>query len=154
MLSRPQALALFDAAKDDGYCETNPARADSAKPQRGEEAKGHRAITAQEREWIETLCTDHRCHAAVMAMLYAGIRPQEAKALDVDRDVDFEAGLLYVRESVHLKGTNQYTRTDKLKTKQSRRQIPLFPPLRSALLLRRNGRRPVVRLNWKGAQNI
>ena len=140
--------ALFDAAKDDGYCETNPARADSAKPQRGEEAKGHRAITAQEREWIETLCTDHRCHAAVMAMLYAGIRPQEAKALDVDRDVDFEAGLLYVRESVHLKGTNQYTRSDKLKTKQSRRQIPLFPPLRSALLLRKE--REAAR--WKAKQ--
>lgn len=127
---------LFDAAVDDGYCITNPARAKSAKPGKGEEAKGHRAITEQERKWIETLCTDHRCHPAVMAMLYAGIRPQEAKALDIDRDVDFEKGLLYVRESVHLAGGNQYERNDKLKTKQSRREVPLFPPLREVLLHR------------------
>ena len=77
--------ALFDAAADDGWCESNPARAESAKPHKGEETEGHRAITAQEREWITTLCTDHRCHPAVMAMLYAGIRPQEAKALNIDR---------------------------------------------------------------------
>lgn len=128
--------ALFDAAMDDGYCEANPARARSARPHKGEEAEGHRAITAQERRWIETLCTDHRCHPAVMAMLYAGIRPQEAKALDIDRDVDFETGLLSVRESVHLSGSNQYERTEKLKTRQSRREIPLFPPLREALLHR------------------
>ena len=128
--------ALFDAAKDDGYCVANPARMDSAQPQKGKETEGHRAITAQEREWIETLCTDHRAHAAVMAMLYAGIRPQEAKALDVDRDVDFDAGIIYVHQSVHLDGSNRYARTDELKTKWSRREIPLFPPLRRALLLR------------------
>ena len=128
--------AFFDAALDDGYCSANPARADSAKPHRGKETEGHRAITAQEREWIGSLCTDHRCHPAVMAMLYAGIRPQEAKALDIDRDVNFDAGLLYVRESVHLQGSNKYSRTEKLKTKQSRREIPLFPPLREALLHR------------------
>lgn len=127
--------ALFDAAMDDGYCTANPARAKSARPEKGEEGS-HRAITAQERQWIETLCTDHRCHPAVMAMLYAGIRPQEAKALNIDRDVDFEKGLLYVRESVHLSGSNQYERTEKLKTRQSRREIPLFPPLREALLHR------------------
>ena len=149
--------ALFDAAVDDGWCESNPARAESAKPHKGEETKGHRAITAQEREWITTLCTDHRCHPAVMAMLYAGIRPQEAKAMDIDRDVDFEAGVLYVRESVHIKGTNQYTRSDKLKTKQSRREIPLFPPLRAALegrhwpLVQSADGKPVTVQAWRSA---
>ena len=128
--------ALFNAAMEDGYCDTNPARASSSQPHKGKESKGHRAITAQEREWITTLCLDHRCHPAVMAMLYAGIRPQEAKALDIDRDVDFEKGVLYVRESVHMNGSNQYDRTAGLKTKQSKREIPLFPPLREALLHR------------------
>lgn len=128
--------ALFDAAMDDGLCTSNPARAKSAQPHKGKEVEGHRAITAQEREWINTLCLDHRCHPAVMAMLYAGIRPQEAKALDIDRDVDFEKGVLYVRESVHMDGSNQYQRTTELKTKQSKREIPLFPPLREALLHR------------------
>ena len=149
--------ALFDAAVDDGWCTSNPARAESAKPHKGEETEGHRAITAQEREWITTLCTDHRCHPAVMAMLYAGIRPQEAKAMDIDRDIDFEAGMLYVRESVHIKGTNQYTRSDKLKTKQSRREIPLFPPLRAALegrhgpLVQSADGKPVTVQAWRSA---
>lgn len=128
--------AIFNAAMEDGYCDSNPALARSSQPHKGTESKGHRAITAQEREWITTLCLDHRCHPAVMAMLYAGIRPQEAKALDIDRDVDFEKGVLYVRESVHMNGTNQYDRTAGLKTKQSKREIPLFPPLREALLHR------------------
>ena len=125
--------SLFDAAMADGYCKGNPAREKAAKPHQGEETEGHRVITEQEREWIETLCTDHRAHAAVMAMLYAGIRPQEAKALNIDRDIDKKAGLLFVRESVHLASSNQYERTEKLKTKQSRREIPLFPPLKKAL---------------------
>ena len=50
--------------------------------------------------------------------------------------MDFDAGIIYVRQSVHLDGSNRYARTDELKTKWSRREIPLFPPLRRALLLR------------------
>lgn len=128
--------ALFDAVVDDGYRESNPARQKSAQPHRGAETDGHRAITAQERTWIETLCTDHRAHPAVMAMLYAGIRPQEAKALNIDTSVDFDAGIIHVRESVHMDGSNQYTISDQMKTKFSTRDVPLFPPLRKALLLR------------------
>ncbi len=124
--------AMFDAAEDDGLIKKNPARADSAKPHKGT-VGSHRAISDMERWWIENLCTEHRAHAAVMAMLYAGIRPQEAKALNVDRDVDFDAETITVRESVHLDGTNQYERSEKLKTKYSGRIIPLFPPLRAAL---------------------
>ena len=130
--------AMFDAAVDDGICEKNPARAESAKPHRGT-VGSHRAITDMERWWIENLCTDHRAHAAIVAMLYAGIRPQEAKALSIDRDVDFDKGLIYVRESVHLSGTNQYERTRTLKTEYSKRTIPLFFPLRTALDGRKSG---------------
>lgn len=124
--------ALFDALVDDGLCRTNPARQKSARPPAGATG-GHRAITAQEREWIETLCTDHRAHAAIMAMLYAGIRPQEAKALDIDRDIDRKAEVITVRESVHLDGYNGYTITGQLKTEYSKREIPLLPPLKKAL---------------------
>ena len=35
-----------------------------------------------------------------------------------------------------MDGSNQYKRTTELKTKQSKREIPLFPPLREALLHR------------------
>lgn len=149
--------ALFDAAMDDGYCSTNPARAKSARPDRGEETEGHRAVTAQERTWIETLCTDHRAHPVVMAMLYAGLRPQEAKALNIDRDVDFDAGLITVRESVHMSGTNGYISSGKLKTRFSRREIPLLPPLRAALegrhgmLIQSAHGNPVTVQAWRSA---
>ena len=53
-------VALFDAAVADGLCRSNPARDRTAKPHKGSQPKT-RCITQQEREWIETLCTDHRC---------------------------------------------------------------------------------------------
>lgn len=124
--------ALFDAAVDDGYLKRNPARQESAKPHKGTQG-GHRAITPQEREWIENLCTDHRAHAAVMAMLYAGIRPQEMKALDIDRSVDFKAGEIKLMDFVHMQNYNQYEITGKGKTDKAARVIPLFTPLRKAL---------------------
>lgn len=124
--------ALFDAAMDDGYIKRNPARQDSAKPHKGT-VGGHRAITPQERIWIETLCTDHRAHAAVMAMLYAGIRPQEMKALDIDRSVDFSSKEIHLVDFVHLRNYNQYEVTSKGKTDRAARTIPLFPPLEKAL---------------------
>lgn len=123
---------LFDAAVEDGYLKTNPARQKSSKPHKGS-IGGHRAITSQEREWIETLCTDHRAHAAVMAMLYAGIRPQEAKAVDIDRDVDLKKETLTLTRFVHYKTSNKYEITTKGKTDKAARQIPIFPPLKKAL---------------------
>lgn len=124
--------SLFDAATEDGYCPSNPARQKSAQPHRGYEG-GNRAITDQERTWIETLCTDHRAWPAVMAMLYAGIRPQEAKALNIDNSVDFDAGIVHVKEFVHYDGTNRYRIDEKGKSDNATREIPLFPPLRAAL---------------------
>lgn len=124
--------ALFDAALADGLCKKNVAREKAAAPHRGTTG-GHRAITKQEREWIETLCTDHRAHAAVMAMLYAGIRPQEAKALNIDRAVDFEKEEINLREFAHMDGPYRYKITDKGKTPKAEREIPLFPPLKKTL---------------------
>lgn len=124
--------ALFDAAVDDGYIKRNPARQDSAKPHKGTSG-GHRAITPQERVWIETLCTDHRAHPAVMAMLYAGIRPQEMKALNIDRSVDFKTGEIHLKDFAHMDGYNQYVITKKGKTEKAIRTIPLFTPLRNTL---------------------
>lgn len=124
--------ALFDAAVSDGYLRVNPAREKSAKPHRGTDGS-HRQITDQERRWIETLCTDHRVFPAVMAMLYSGIRPQEMKALKIDRDVDFKSETITLHESAHREGHNHYVLTNKGKTPKAMRQIPLFPPLKTAL---------------------
>lgn len=123
--------SLFDSAVADGLIASNPARAKPAKPHRGKTG-GHRSITPQEREWINTLCADHRAHPVVMAMLYAGLRPQEAKALVIDRDIDFVKGTITVRETAHLNGS-KYAYTGAGKTAKANRTIPLLPPLERAL---------------------
>ena len=124
--------SLFDSAVADGYLRTNPARDKTAKPHHGTEGS-HRQITQEERTWIETLCTDHRAHPAVMAMLYAGIRPQEMKAVKIERDVDFKAETICLHEFAHIEDSNHYKLTKKGKTDQATRTIPLFPPLKTAL---------------------
>lgn len=126
--------SLFDSAMADGICRFNPAREKSAKPHTGKKPK-ERILTKQERTYIETLCTDHRAWPAVMTMLYAGVRPQEMKAIDVDRDVDFENETITIRETAHIDSENaqKYAYTGEGKTDWSNRVIPLFPPLKAAL---------------------
>ena len=123
--------SFFDSAVANGYCRTNPARDKDAKPHKGNAVRKSE-LTAQQRHWIETLCTDHRAHAAVMAMLYAGLRPPEAKALLIERDVDFESETITLHEFAHLDG-QRYDYTSTGKTDRSSRTIPLFPPLKKAL---------------------
>lgn len=126
--------AVFDSAVADGIIPANPARDRTAKPHRGT-IGGHRAITEQERKWILTLCKDHRMHPAAMAMLYAGIRPQEAKAIVIERDVDFKAETISVTQTAHTDPDNvqKYVLTPHGKTDKANRTIPLLPPLKTAL---------------------
>ena len=123
--------ALFDSAQADGLIRSNPARDKTAKPSKGKKPK-ERILTAQQRQWIETLCTDHRAYPAVMCMLYAGLRPQECKALNIDRDVDFKNDVITVQETAHIDGT-KYAISGDMKTGWSKRTVPLFPPLKAAL---------------------
>ena len=123
--------SLFDSAVADGYIVTNPARDRTAKPHKGT-IGGHRAITPQERFWIENLCTDHPVHNAVMAMLYTGIRPQEMKAVKIERDFDFNSNTLTLHRFAHVNG-NLYVHSDKGKTAKAVRVIPLFSPLKEVL---------------------
>ena len=123
--------SLFDAALGDGLVRFNPARDRSAKPHRGKKTK-EKILTKEQRVWIETLCTDHRVWPMVMVMLYAGLRPQEAKAVNIDRDINFEKNIINVHETAHVKG-QKYVFTADMKTGWSNRQVPLFPPLKSAL---------------------
>lgn len=139
--------ALFDSAVADGYLRANPARDRTAKPHRGTEHT-HRAITDQERRWIETLCTDHRAYPAIITMLYAGIRPQEAKAMTIEKAVDPEAGVIHVTQTAHRDGNNQYKITNQGKTKNAIRDIPLFPPVSAAL----KGRKGLLITTAKGKQ--
>ena len=123
--------ALFDSAQADGLIPFNPAREKSARPHKGNKPK-ERILSKQERYWIETLCTDHRAFPAVMTMLYAGLRPQECKAVIIERDIDFERNIITVRETAHVDG-QKYEYTTEGKTDHSNRQVPLFPPLKRVL---------------------
>ena len=139
--------ALFDAAVSDGLIPSNPARDRSARPHKGT-VGGHRAITDQEREWIETLCTDHRAHAAVITMLYAGIRPQEAKAMRIEKAYDQKNGVLHITETAHRTGSNQYEINKKMKTDKSKRDVPVFPPVEEVL----KGKKGLLISSAKGKQ--
>lgn len=123
--------SLFDSAQADRLIVSNPARDKSAKPHRGKKPK-EKELSQEQRIYIETLCQDHRAWPAVMTMLYAGLRPQECKALDIDRDVDFKKDTITVRETAHVDGT-RYAFTGDGKTDWSNRIIPLFAPLKEAL---------------------
>lgn len=126
--------SLFDSAVADGLIRANPARDRTARPHKGRRP-ADRVLTARERWYIENLCTDHRAFPAVMTMLYAGLRPQEAKALVIDRDVDFVNDIITIRETAHNDPDNvqKYVRTGEGKTERANRRIPLFPPLKKAL---------------------
>lgn len=148
--------ALFDSAVADGLISANPARNRTAKPHTGTKG-GHRSITPQERIWIETLCADHRAHSAAMCMLYAGLRPQEAKALDIDRDIDFNRDVITIRQTAHIDPQNgqKYAFSAQGKTERANRQVPLLPPLKRALqgkhglLCASAHGEPVTRTTWR-----
>lgn len=150
-------VSLFDSAVADGLIRSNPARDRTARPHRGTAPKT-RPITQQEREWITTLCVNHRVHPVVMTMLYAGLRPQEAKAIIIERDVDFVNNTITVRETAHSNG-QKYDYTGEGKTAWSNRTIPLFPPLKKALegksglLISSAHQEPVTPTTWRVAWN-
>lgn len=156
--ARQLYCSLFDSAVADGLCRSNPAREKTAKPHKGNKPK-ERILTPQERRWIETLCTGHRAFPAVMMMLYAGLRPQEVKAIDIDRDIDFINDIITVRKTAHTDSDNaqKYAFTGEGKTDWSNRSIPLFPPLKQALkgkhglLITSAHGEPVTKTTWRVA---
>ena len=119
---------LFDAALENDLCKKNPFRSKKAQPDKGEEGS-HRAITPEERKLI--LETEHPFRAAVMVMLYAGLRRGEALALSIDEDVDAEACLIHVRHAVRF-DSNQPILTDP-KTEAGEREVALFSILKNEL---------------------
>lgn len=67
-----------------------------------------------------------------MAMLYAGLRDSEALALDVSRDVDFEAEVIHVRYFRHVDGNRVWV-SQEGKTPAAVRDVPLLPELAEVL---------------------
>jgi integrase len=118
--------AMFAAAVADRILLSSPCL--SIKPLKAE-AGTHRAIEEGERRLI--LQSGHRFTPAVMVMLYAGLRRGEVLALNVDRDVDFNAMTITVREAVRF--DNNAPIISDPKTEAGKRTIPLLDVLAAVL---------------------
>lgn len=89
----------------------------------------HRAINSEERALLEQV--QHRIRPGVLTMLYAGLRRGEAMAVNIDRDVDFTAKTITVREAVRFEGGHPVISSPK--TEAGERTVPLMPILEQEL---------------------
>lgn len=114
--------AFFKYAIENGYCKQNPLTVSSAKPHRGKKGT-HRALESWEKKLIET--TPHRCQAAAMFMMIAGLRRGEVLALKKN---DIRNDKIYVTKAVNF--VNNRPVVGCTKNESSERIIPLFEPLK------------------------
>lgn len=129
-ISKAKSLvrSMFADAVDDGIILTNPAR--NVKPPQGTSGT-HRPLEPWERSLVHEM-VDHRFGVCAMLMLYGGLRRGEVLAFNIDRDVDFVNGRIYIREAVSFSsGTRGEKKTPK--TSAGVRSLPLFAPLRQTL---------------------
>lgn len=119
---------MWDCAIEDGIVKSNPCRSKGAKPHEGTSGS-HRALSEEEDELIYVVPADLRL--AVLLMRYAGLRRGEVMAFDIDRDVDFENGMIIVSEAVHFEGNKGVIGDPK--TEAGKRSIPLLDVLRMEL---------------------
>ena len=124
---RDTIKGLFRFALADRVIQYDPTL--KAKPPKGKKGT-HRAISLLERELISKL--DHRMRPAAMVMLYAGLRRGEAMALDIDRDVDFDAKTITVRQAVRFPDQHHPMLVDP-KTEAGARTLPLLDVLADEL---------------------
>jgi len=117
---------VFSAAVADRLIPFNPCA--TVKPAGGTSGT-HRAIQQWERDLV--LRSSHRFAPAAIVMLYAGLRRGEVLALDVDRDVDFTAMTITVREAIRFEGGRPVLADPK--TEAGSRTIPMLDVVASVL---------------------
>lgn len=120
--------AIFDSAVSVGLCDRNPSRNDAVSIPRGSKGS-HRAITEEERAIIHRV--DHSFTPMVMLMLYSGARPEEARALVVKEDVDFDKKMIHIHRAAAFDG-NHVSVTDG-KNDFAERSVILLPVLEDVL---------------------
>lgn len=134
--------AMFRSACEDGIIIRSPVTRSVTIPDGF--AGTHRALEPWERQLIVDSVDKHDFAPAAMLMLFAGLRRGEMLAFNIDRDVDFDLGVLHVREAITFNNFQPILTTTK--TKAGIRTIPLFKPLRNAL----QGKHGLVLPNTKG----
>lgn len=122
--------SIFESAVEDGAVQRNPCC--KLKRPMGESGT-HRALEQWEISAVEAMVGHHDFDLAAMFMLYAGLRRGEVLALDIDRDVDFDRGVIHVRGAISFDEGNQPRQKKTAKTEAGLRDVPLLEPLRRAL---------------------
>ena len=133
---------MFATARDDGVIIKDPTR--DAKAPKGTDGKyAHRPLEDWERDLVHRMLDveyrarnqlrhGHPFAPAAIVMLYQGLRKEEVLALNIDRDIDFENNLLYVREAMSYSTTHR-GKIEQTKTEKGTRCMPLFKPVRDVL---------------------
>ena len=118
---------IWSSAVRSGICDSNPA--ENLNPKGGKEPRQKKALT---KDQVVTLLDAVRglpVYPFIMLCLYAGLRREEALALQWDCvDLNSSAPNISVKRSWHIEH-NRPVVTDDLKTKASRRTIPIPPQL-------------------------
>lgn len=133
---------LFQSAKEDGIILRDPTK-DATAPTGTEGKYAHRPLEDWERDLVHRMVDveykvggevrhGHPFALAAMVMLYQGLRLEEALALDIDRDIDFDNNRLHVREAFTYTETHR-GQLGAPKTETSIRSMPLFAPIRDLL---------------------
>lgn len=120
--------SMFASAVADNIILKNPCL-DVKRPD-GEDGT-HRCLDPWEISLVESMVGEHPFAAAAMGMLYGGMRIGEAIAFDMDRDIDFAAGVISIRENVIFESNQPIVKAPK--TKAGLREAPLFDPFRNAV---------------------
>lgn len=120
--------AVFDGAVAAGLANDNPCRSSAVDSPKGTKGS-HRAITDEERDLIHR--TEHPFRPMVMTMLYSGVRPEEARGIDVPADVDFDRKVVYIRRAVSWNRNKPVVHEGK--NEYAERSIILLPVLEDAL---------------------
>lgn len=118
---------IFGSAQADRIIRTNPAehlrRPKAAAP------REKVALTADQRAALERTCREQPGGQYLALLYYLGVRPGEARGLRWE-DIDWEAGRVSVLRDIDYK---DHGRAGELKTRKSRRVLPLPAPLRAIL---------------------
>lgn len=121
-------FGVFEAACVDRILKDNPM--DHVKKPAHSETKEKRALTEEERATIRRVAATHEHGAYLAAMFYLGARPGEIRGLQWG-DFDWNDGYVFIQRDIDYKDGGK---ASALKTRQSRRMLPVPAQLRELLM--------------------
>ena len=118
---------IFSAAKADRLIQTDPT--ESLHRPKAAPPKERETLTPAQRAAIARQCVEHPSGDYLALLYYLGTRPGEARGLQWG-DIDWARGVVQIRRDIDYK---DHAQAGELKTRKSRRTVPLPEPLREIL---------------------